>query len=163
MSPQHHAKAPHGDSMIILSSQLDFASSLQWLQSSIHPQRNVCTPYQRGGWLGLHGGPKLASNEFKIQQRFMCRQSSVIWQWHSLYTLIPTVYRALLNSAGTDHRIYTTKESSVMGINMAASLACHHSRLQHHYPVTCCRSDFILLLLLSLSFHVTKEGVKHTP
>ncbi len=32
----------------------------------------------------------------------------------SMYTLIPTVYRALLNSAvsGSDHRIHTTKESS---------------------------------------------------
>ena len=31
----------------------------------------------------------------------------------SMYTLIPTVYRALLNSAvsGTDHRIRTTKET----------------------------------------------------
>ena len=32
----------------------------------------------------------------------------------SMYTLIPTVYRALLKSAvsGTDHRIHTTKEST---------------------------------------------------
>ncbi len=30
-----------------------------------------------------------------------------------MYTLIPTVYRALLNTAasGTDHRIHTTKET----------------------------------------------------
>jgi len=32
----------------------------------------------------------------------------------SMYTLIPTVYRALLNSAvsGTDHRIHTTKKTT---------------------------------------------------
>ncbi len=32
-----------------------------------------------------------------------------------MYTLIPTVYRALLNSAlsGTDHRIHTTKKKGL--------------------------------------------------
>ncbi len=35
---------------------------------------------------------------------------------------------------------------------VAVTLLCHMLRL-----------DFILLLFLSLSFHVTKEGVKHTP
>ncbi len=43
-----------------------------------------------------------------------------------MYTLIPTVYRALLNSAvsGTDHRIHTTKKTTGLPCNMYIRPEC---------------------------------------
>ena len=49
----------------------------------------------------------------------------------SMYTLIPTVYRAVLNSAvlGTDHRIHTTKKTASEYYIHASGTKMHISAL----------------------------------
>ncbi len=51
----------------------------------------------------------------------------------SMYTLIPTVYRALLKSAvsGTDHRIHTTKKSTLLCMSLCDHACLSHSDLEH--------------------------------
>ena len=58
----------------------------------------------------------------------------------SMYSLIPTVYRALLNSAvsGTDHRIHTTKETVMSTVAQpvqegSRAMAARHVRTRASY------------------------------